>query len=260
METEKFARRRIEVAAIPRVIGRGWGIFSKTRPLSVSFAMIFAIIGLFILVGIEQASLAPMMLPAAGGFMLLGPVLLCGFFSIADHVEAKQAHGFSDIVAGFSRMNRQMAALGLVCMLLFMIWMTDAATLYGFMVGRTPTPLQGLMPPPENVWSFVIWSSLMGAALAFVIFSVSAFSVPLLYYRRAGLVQAVVLSVRTVFSNLLPCLLWAFVLASSIIGSILIAPLFLVTFPVLAFASHALYRELFPEPVVDSAERIKTVE
>ena len=29
--------------------------------------------------------------------------------------------------------------------------------------------------------------------------------------------------------------------------SILIFPLFLVTFPVLAYANHALYREIFPD-------------
>lgn len=179
--------------------------------------------------------------------MLVGPVLLSGFFSIADRTAEKKASGFSDIVAGFSRISREMLALGLVCTLLFLIWMTDAATLYGFMVGRTPKPLLALMPLPENVGSFLIWSSVMGAVLAFVIFSVSAFSVPLLYYRRAGLVRAVVMSVRTVFSNFVPCMLWAVVLAATIIGSILILPLFLVTFPVLAYASHALYQELFPE-------------
>lgn len=246
MQTENIVQRRLETAAIGQAIRRGWDLFLQTRPLSVSFAMIFALIGLVILVGIEQASVAPMMLPVAGGFMLIGPVLLSGFFSIADRAETKQTPEFSDIVAGFSRVGREMVALGLVCMLLFLIWMTDAATLYGFMVGRAPMPLLALVPLPENVRPFIIWSSVMGAVLALVIFSVSVFSVPLLYYRRAGLVRAVVLSVRTVFSNFLPCMLWAVVLASTIIASILILPLFLVSFPVLAYASHALYRDVFP--------------
>jgi uncharacterized membrane protein len=83
--------------------------------------------------------------------------------------------------------------------------------------------------------------------LAFAIFAISAFSVPLIYYRRAGLVRAVHLSVSAVFANLLPSLVWALILSVTIISSIVIFPLFLLTFPVLAFASHALYRELFPE-------------
>ncbi|WP_294259570.1 DUF2189 domain-containing protein [Propionivibrio sp.] len=147
----------------------------------------------------------------------------------------------------FSRTSREMLTIALVCTLLFMIWVADVATVYGFTVGRVPASLLTLFFPSKNVLSFMIWSSVLGALLAFVIFSISAFSVPLLYYRRAGLVQAIVSSVTAVFANLLPSLLWAVILAVTIIGSILIFPLFLLTFPVLAFASHALYRELFPE-------------
>ncbi|MBK8400883.1 MAG: hypothetical protein IPL29_07430 [Propionivibrio sp.] len=80
-----------------------------------------------------------------------------------------------------------------------------------------------------------------------MIFSISAFSVPCSTTGGLDWVQAIVSAVTAVFANLLPSLLWAVILAVTIIGSILIFPLFLLTFPVLAFASHALYRELFPE-------------
>ena len=241
------AFRRLTPDAIPRAISRGWTLFSSTRHLSVSYAMIFAFIGVVIFVGIERASFAPMIFPLAGGFMLVGPLLLTGFFALADRVALKEACRFSDIVSGFSRASRGMFAIAMLCTLLFMIWVADVATLYGFSVGRVPVSLLPLSSPSDNVLSFLIWTSLIGAVLAFVIFSISAFSVPLLYYRRANLVRSVVLSVSAVFANLSTSLLWAIILSVTIIGSILIFPLFLLTFPVLAFASHSLYRELFPE-------------
>ena len=253
MQAEKIVMRRLTVTSIPNAIRHGWGVFSKTKSLSVGFSTVFALIGLLSFVAIDQAGVAPMILPVAGGFMLLAPILLCGFFAIGDRVEGKQIAGLSDVYYGFSRIGRELLALALVCMLLFLIWITDAATLYGFMVGRTPSTLLMPTPQPDKVWSFMLWSSAMGAVLAFVIYSIAAFAVPLLYYRRAGLVQAVVLSVRTVFSNFRFCVLWAILLSASIIGSILVLPLFLVTLPVLAFASHALYHELFPEPRVLSS-------
>lgn len=238
---------RLTLDSIYRALGRGWVLFLQTRKLSVSYAMIFAFIGVCILVGIERASFAPMIFPLAGGFMLLGPMLLTGFFAIADRVALSEACRFSDIFRGFSRTSSGMIAIALVCTLLFMIWVTDVATLYGFTVGRVPVSLGQFFSPSENIRSFLIWSSLLGAVLAFVIFSISAFSIPLLYYRRVGLVRAVSLSVAAVFKNFVASLLWATILSVSIIGSILVFPLFLLTFPVLAFASHALYRELFPE-------------
>jgi uncharacterized membrane protein len=250
MQNTTIVSHRFTMTTIAKVLGIGRERFSNSRTVSVSYSLIFAVIGLLILAGIEQAHVAPMMLPLAGGFMLLGPILLCGFFALADRLEAKLPATFADVLAGFRHATREILALATVCMLLFLIWVTDAATLYGFMVGRTPVPLLGFLPPPDNVWSFVFWSSLMGSALAFVIFAISAFSVPLLYYRRAGLVQAVVLSVRTVFANFLPCILWALLLAVALMSSILLLPLFPVVFPVLSFASHALYREIFPRQAV----------
>ena len=182
--------------------------------------------------------------------MLVGPVLLTGFFSLADRIEAKQPVHLSDVADGFRRSPRGLWIVALVCALLFMIWVSDAATLYGFMVGRLPMSLLDLLPPPESVLSFALWSSIMGAVLAFLIFAVSAFSVPLLYYRRTDLVPAVVASVRAIFGNFFVVIPWAILLSASIIGSILLLPLFPIVFPVLAYASHAFYRELFPDTPV----------
>lgn len=248
MQKKEIIHGCLSMASIARAIRQGWAVFSQSRQVSIAYAMIFAVIGLLILTGIVQAGVTPMMLPLAGGFMLIGPALLCGFFSVADRVNQKSPTQFSDVFIGFSKASRQILAVALVCMLLLLIWLTDAATLYGFMVGRTPVPLLGLLPPPDKVRSFILWSSVMGAVLAFVIFAISAFSVPLLYYRRVELVQAIVLSVRVVFRNFIPCICWAIILSAAIIVSILLLPLFLLAFPVLAYASHALYHEIFPPP------------
>lgn len=238
---------RLTTDSLFRALRRGWELFVRTRPLSVSYAMIFAVVGVIILVAIERASFAPMIFPLTGGFMFVGPLLLSGFFAIADRVARGEKTSFSDVVSGFSRTSREMLILAFVCTLLFIVWIADTAMLYGFLVGRTPTPLLVLLSPSNDVAIFLIWSSLLGAIIAFGIFTISAFSVPLLYYRRAGLARAVRLSIAAVFANLVPSLLWALFLSVTIIVSILIFPLFLMTFPVLAFASHALYRELFPE-------------
>lgn len=231
---------------IPKVIRKGWKIFSAAGFVSVSYALVLAISGFFMLATIDRANFAPMMLPLAGGFMLLGPILICGFFAVADRVEAQLPTTLSDVLDGFRHVSKELLVLATVCMLLFLIWITDAATLYGFMVGRNPAHVLGDSSPAGNVWPFLLWSSAMGSVIAFVIFAISAFAVPLLYYRRAGLVEAVIMSVKTVASNLLPSVAWALTLSAGVMTSILLLPLFLVVFPVLAFASHALYKELFP--------------
>jgi len=133
-----------------------------------------------------------------------------------------------------------------VCMLLFMIWVTDAAVIYSFMIGRALVLVQDILPRGADIAAFEFFGSLMGTALAFAIYTISAFSVPLLFDRRATLIGAVSASVRTVFGNLRVSLSWAFILASALMASILVLPLFIVVLPWLAYASYTLYREVFP--------------
>ena len=127
-----------------------------------------------------------------------------------------------------------------------MIFVTDAAILYAYMIGRAPVWLTDLAPVAMNVVKFIEWAGVSGLVVAFLLFGVSAFSVPLLCERRAGLVAAVVTSVRVVFGNFPVALFWAFFLSTAIIGSVLLLPLLPLTLPWLAYASRALYRQVLP--------------
>ena len=127
-----------------------------------------------------------------------------------------------------------------------MIFVTDAAILYAYMVGATPVWLDKLLPANANVLAFVQWSAVSGLVVALLLYCIAAFSVPLLCECRAGLVEAVVISVRVVFSNFPVALFWAFLLAVVVIGSVLLLPLLPLTLPWMAHASRALYREALP--------------
>ena len=128
----------------------------------------------------------------------------------------------------------------------FMIFVTDAAILYAYMIGGAPVWLADLMPAAMNVVKFVKWAGVSGFVVAFLLFGISAFSVPLLCERRIGLVGAVVTSVRVVFGNFTVAIFWAFFLSTATIASVLLLPLLPLTLPWLAYASRALYRQVLP--------------
>ena len=73
--------------------------------------------------------------------------------------------------------------------------------------------------------AFELWGALMMGSVAWrMIFTISAFSVPLIYEGRTGLVQGVSASARTVLGNFLVCLVWGIVLGTVIVLSILLLP------------------------------------
>lgn len=239
--------RRLTFSDIPTALAEGWAIARRTRTTSMAYAAIFTLTGGLILAGLLLQGFTPFILAAAGAFMLVGPVVLAGFFGIARADEKGQATGIRSIIAGFTEASSSLWVIALVCALLFMIFITDAAILYSYMVGRTPLWLGSFDPAQQGISSFLRWGMVSGLAIAFMLYCISAFSIPLLCEHRCTLVQAVVASVRTVFQNLLPALGWALLLASLTMGSILLLPLLLLTLPWLAHSSYALYRHLFPE-------------
>ncbi|MDD2741177.1 MAG: DUF2189 domain-containing protein [Rhodocyclaceae bacterium] len=236
----------LSIASLRRALAEGWRLANATRMTSIAYAAIFTLGGLVIIGGLLASGMTPFVIAAAGGFMLIGPPVLAGFFGIAQASESGQKPGLSSIVSGFKNASPSVWVVALVCALLFMIFITDAAILYSYMVGGAPVWLTDLVPATSGVLSFLKWGAASGFVVALLLFCVSAFSVPLLCERRASLVGAVSCSVKIVFGNFFPAMLWAALISSLIIGSILLLPLLPLTLPWLAYASRALYREVLP--------------
>jgi len=229
-----------------RALADGWTTAGVTRGISAAYAALFALGGLLIMGTLLAQGLSPFVIAAAGAFMLLGPVILAGFFGIAAARDAGRRPGPGDVWSGYAEASGALWVLALVCALLFMIFITDAAILYSYMVGGAPVWLGDLLPASGAVRGFLLWASISGLFVAFLLYGVSAFAVPLLCERRAGLVDAVACSVRIVFGNFATAMLWAFLLSVITIGSILLLPLLPLTLPWLAYASRALYRRALP--------------
>ena len=238
--------RRVSLDAIARALSSGWSTLGQTAGIGRGFAAIFATVGLALLITLGINGLTPLALPLAGGFMLVGPPLLSGYFNVVRLLDAGNSPRFGDLFAGLRSAPRTVWVIALVCMLLFMIWITDAAVMYSFMIGRAPVLVEDILPRGADIAAFEFYGSLMGTALASAIYAISAFSVPMLFERRASLIGAVTASVRAVLGNLRVSVPWAVILASAVMASILVLPLFIIVLPWLAYASYRLYREVFP--------------
>ena len=231
---------------IARALREGWAIANSTRCVSSAYAAIFTLIGAVILGFLLTRGFTPFVIAAAGAFMLIGPAILAGFFGIASAHEAGLPKHFRNVLRGFAAASGATWVIALICALLFMIFVTDAAILYSYMIGGAPVWLPDFIPPTQNIKDFLFWGAVSGCVIALLLFCISAFSVPLLCERRTGLVDAVVASARIVFGNFAPAMLWAALLSALIITSILLLPLLPLTLPWLAYASRALYRHVLP--------------
>ena len=240
--------RKFSTADIADALATGWRTFRAMPAASMAFAALFALIGLALLAAVGGFGISPMALPFAGGFMLMGPALLTGFFRLAVILAEGRKPRLFDAFTAFTHAPAGLWLVALLCAFLFLIWITDAAILYTVMIGDERHDMAWLISLQRQMVAFELWGMLMGSVLAFIILAISAFSVPLLHERRANLVQAINASVHAVLGNFLTCIAWGLVLTSATLVSILLLPLLTVVLPVLAYASFGLYRKVFPLP------------
>lgn len=244
MTSHALNLRPFTLATLRAALAAGWQLANRTRMVSFLYALPFTLLGLLIFVLLHDRGLLPFALAAAGGFMLFGPVLLAGFFGIARAAERGEPPGMGAITAGFRQAAPALWVLALVCLLLFLIFATDAAILYSYMVGGTPFTFASIPGRAAEASRFAFWAGVSGCFIAGLVYVVTAFSVPLLAERRAELVPAVVASVRLVFGNLGPALVWAGILGVLGVGSALLLPAFPVVLPWLAYAGRELARQV----------------
>lgn len=243
--TEQLRGQRFSPGDLAEAWAAGGAIARAAGTTATAYALAFTLPGAILLGGLIWLGWLPLLPVAAGGFMLLAPVGLAGFFGIAEACEAGRRPGWGDLRRGFATAAPALWALALVCGLLFMIFVTDAAILYAYLVGGDALPISALTA--GNVTGFVAWAMLSGGFVAFLLYCISAFAVPLLCERRCSLVAAVVSSVRLVFGNFLAAMSWGAWLAVCGMLSVLLLPSLPWVLPRLAFASRALYRRVLPQ-------------
>jgi len=137
-------------------LAEGWRVANATRGASIAYTAIFVVAGAAIIGSLLARGWTPFVIAAAGAFMLVGPVILAGYFGIARACEAGQGVGLAAVAAGFGGASRALWALALVCGLLFMIFVTDAAILYAYMIGDVPVWLGELLPAADGVARAVV--------------------------------------------------------------------------------------------------------
>ena len=150
----------------------------------------------------------------------------------------------------------QIPWMGAMIVIYFLFWTFLAHIIFALFMG--PSALINLSSMGSLVDSILTprgiammaTEMLVGGVIAFLLFSLTLISLPLLLEREVDFVTAMLLSLRTVQKNLWPMLLWAAIIA--VLTLLAMLPMFLglfVVLPVLGHATWHLYRRALYDPV-----------
>jgi uncharacterized membrane protein len=241
--------RSITTEDVYAALAQGWADFKAAPQFGLFFGGVYAVAGMIILAELWRMEQGLWIIPLAFAFPLIAPFVAIGLYEVSRRREAGLPLDWAAVLGAVWReRNRQMPTMAFIVLAGFMIWMWFARLILAIFLGRMSfavySDLNILFTTPEGL-SMLVVGTAVGGAIAFILFAVTAVSLPMLLERELDFVTAMVTSFNAVTTNLRPMLTWAAIIAVASIAAMV--PFFLglvVVLPVLGHATWHLYRRV----------------
>ncbi len=227
---------------------QGWIDFRRAPLISLFFGGIVAFVGLAMFAVLTAYRQPWMIVPLAIGFPLLGPFLAAGTYEVSRRLDMGEPLIFGEILSFIlTRGRREFSWMAFVVLFIFWIWMYQARILLVLFLDMNALSSGGAFLAEVfttgHGLSMLIFGTVIGGILAFILFASTVISMPLLVERELDVVTAIITSWRVVLSNFLPLILWGGIVAALSFASMIFMFLpMCVVFPVLGYGTWRLYR------------------
>ncbi|WP_428774095.1 DUF2189 domain-containing protein [Vibrio sp.] len=192
-----------------------------------------AAIGIVLLIQWQGTHLV--VLPSLVVYMLIGPFLALGLYDASWEREKGHNASLWHSMKAIGRNSTSQWAFAVLLAVVMIFWMRIAALLHALYPSVQGAPLTEFLP-------FLVIGSLVGLVLASVVFTISAFSIPLMMERRVDMMTAVFSSYNAVKSNIPAMIVWAAIICGGIlIGFATYGIGMLVTMPILGYGTWHAY-------------------
>ena len=251
--TETPEIRHVAIPAPYAWLAEGWRDIWIAPHISLAYGAIFSALAYAIAYQLTRIEALPLLLPLAGGFLLLGPLFAGGLYEISRRHERGEPVRFVDVLLAGRGFRSQLAYLGVALLLLYFFWIRVALLLFMLFFGSADFPpfddfLQTLFLTKHGQGLLLVGTA-TGAIFAGAAFSISAISVPMIFDRGVDAVTAMMSSIKAVRYNPQPMALWAVLIVA--LTGIGFATAFIglaVTFPLIGHATWHAYKALAGAP------------
>lgn len=250
MDLRRAPVQRISIDAPTAWLNAGWRDFRRAPAVSLSYGGLLVLCNYLMVLGLHRMDLGSLIPAAIAGFFLVAPILAVGLCDVSRRLEQGQPVSLGHAFSAYRRNARSLAAVGLILMLSVAAWMQMALLIFMLFFHSGPPPLDhfiyGILMGP-NVVPFLLTGTVIGGALAAVVFAISAVSLPMLLEHEVSATTAMAASVAAVIENWPVMLSWAGTIV--VLVGIGFATAFIglaVTLPLVAYATWHCYRALFP--------------
>ena len=228
--------RHIEPLAPVRWLKKGWRDFRAAPVPSLVYGLVMVAMSYAITAATWWFGNMGLYLALISGFVFLGPILALNLYGISIQRQQNQTPTLGKSFRQVRSCIGDMLTFTVIMIVVFLVWARAANLIYIFY----PVNEWHL----ENVLLFFGVGSSVGAMFCAIVFTASAFSLPMIMDRETDMVTGVITSANAVLRNKLPLFIWACLIGLCLLVGLLTAYLGLaVLLPVLGYATWHGYRE-----------------
>lgn len=230
----------------------GWRDFRAAPAYGLAVAGL-CVVGGWAILGLALASATPYLAyPLMMGFALTAPFIAAGVYEVSRRLETGEPLAAGAVLRGVLGGGRDLGWMALVTGFGLVLWLDFAFFVYLFFYGlKTPKLADFALDvvTTQHGALFLLTGNLLGAAIAFFMFSLLVVSCPLLLDRDIDFVTAMVTSLRVVRANPIQMMAWAALIALFVAMSLLSGLLGLfIAMPALGHGTWHIYRRAVAPP------------
>jgi len=166
------AIRRVTVDDSAQWLAKGWGDLRRAPGVSLSYGLVFAILGFALTLGLWRLGMGSLILPLAAGFVLIGPLAAVGLYEVSRRHELGRSITLANALAAWRRNAGQIGLFGVALMLVFFAWVETALLLFALLFRGPPPPLDNflldILTSPAAV-PLLVAGGMTGALIAAVV-------------------------------------------------------------------------------------------
>lgn len=229
--------RDLDLRAPLRWLELGWQDLKSAPRQSLSYGVaLFFISHVMSFIALYFGNLY-LLIGMLSGFIFVGPVIAIGLYSVSCQLQNGLTPQLGYCLRDGYRHISEELIYAAILLVVFLVWARAAAMVHVFF------PVEA-DPSVKDFAIFLGIGSAVGSLFAAIIFSASAFSLPMIMDKKADMVTAVITSVNAVLRNKKTMLLWAFIIVLSLLVGFMTAFIgLIVLMPLIGHATWHAYQE-----------------
>lgn len=218
-------------------IQQGAADMKKAPAVSLAYGLALTVLSVLLTYMAWTYGALGLYLGMATGFLLIGPVLAIGLYSFSCQIE----HGRKPVLGYCMRQSgvriKDILIFSFILLIVFLLWARAATVVHIFFPENADYSIMDLA-------LFLGIGTAIGAVFSSIVFTTSAFALPMLMDRKTDAITAVITSINAVLRNKKTMLIWAIMIVSFVfVGFLTFFIGFIVLLPLIGHATWHAYRD-----------------